>query len=105
MGIFLAGYWLIKVHRRGAVFSNYLFSLEILYFLGSAWISLALSMSSNATAASIGMSLGAVGGTGNMGTALQELTAYPLIALVTLNIARRRLDRNLSWSGLEPSHP
>jgi nitrate/nitrite transporter NarK len=58
-------------------------------------------MSSNVTAASIGMSLGATAGIGNMGTNLQSLTAYPLIALVALNIARRRLDRNRSWSALE----
>ena len=102
--LLLAGYWLIRVNRRCAVFSNYLFSFEILYFIGSAWASLALSISSNVTAASIGMSLGAVAGIGNMGTSVQFLTAYPLIALVALNIARRRLDRSHSWGVLEPSH-
>ena len=103
VAIFLAGYWLILIRRRGVVFSNYVFSMEILFFVLSSWVSLYLAMSSNATAASLGMSLGAMGGTGNMGTALQSLTGYPVIALVGLNLARRSLDRNRSWERLQPS--
>jgi hypothetical protein len=98
VAIFLAGYWLILIRRRGVVFSNYVFSMEILFFVLSSWVSLELGVSSNATAASIGMSLAAMGGTGNMGTALQSLTGYPVIALVGLNLARRHVDRNRSWN-------
>jgi hypothetical protein len=100
---FITGYWLILIRRRGAVFSNYVFSIEILFFVLSSLIPLKLVMSGSATAVSVGMSLGAVGGIGNMGTALQSITAYPLIALVALNLARRHLDRKRSWNPLQPS--
>jgi hypothetical protein len=98
LAIFLTGYWLILVRRRGVVLSNYVFSIEILFFVLSSLVSLPLAMSSNARAVSIGKSLGAVAGIGNMGTALQFLTAYPFIALVFLNLARRHVDRNRSWN-------
>jgi hypothetical protein len=104
-GIFLSGYWLILIRRRGAVLSNYIFSTEILFFVLSSWVSLILAMSRNATAASIGKSFGAVGGIGNTGTALQLLTGYPVIALVALNLARRHVDRNRSWNAFQPSRP
>ena len=105
LAIFLTGYWLILIRRRGAVFSNYVFSMEILFWVLSSLISLRLAMSGNATAVSVGMSLGAVEGIGNMGTALQLLTGYPLIALVALNLARRHVDRNRSWNVPQPSQP
>jgi hypothetical protein len=101
--IFLAGYWLILIRRRGAIFSSYVFSMEILFWVLPGLISLGLAMSGNATAVSVGMSLGAVEGIGNMGTAIQVLTAYPLIFLVALNLARRHVDRNRSWNALQPS--
>jgi hypothetical protein len=101
--LFLAGYWLILIRRRGAVLANYVFSTEILFFVLSSLVSLHLAMSSNPRTASVGMSLGAVGGIGNMGTALQFLTAYPLIALVALNLARRHVDRNGYWNAFQPS--
>ena len=103
LAIFLTGYWLILIRRRGAVFSNYVFSMEILFWVLSPLISLTLAMSGNTTAVSVGMSLGAVEGIGNMGTNLQMLTAYPLIALIALNLARRHLDRARSWNALQPS--
>ena len=103
--IFLAGYWLIQIRRRGTVFSNYVFSLEIAFWVLCEVVELTLMMSGNATAASVGKSLGAVEGIGNMGTALQFLTGYPLIALVALNLARRHLDRKRSWNALQPSQP
>jgi hypothetical protein len=101
--IFLAGYWLILIRRRGVVFSNYVFSMEILFFVLSSFVAVELVMSGNATAVSVGMSLEAVGGIGNMGMAVQVLTGYPLIALVALNLARRHVDRNRSWNALQAS--
>ena len=98
--IFLAGWWLVLIHRRGAIFSNYVFSMEILFWVLSGLIFLRLATSGNATAVSVAMSLGAVEGIGNMGMALQVLTGYPLIALVALNLARRHVDRNRSWNAL-----
>jgi hypothetical protein len=103
--IFLAGYWLIQIRRRGAVFSNYVFSMEILFWVLSTVVSLTFDMSGNATAVAVGMSLGATAGIGNMGTNLQLLTGYPLIALIALNLARRHLDRKRSWNALQPSQP
>ena len=103
--LLLTGYWLILIRRRSVVLSNYVFSMEILFFVLSSLASLRLAMSSNPRAVSVGMSLGAVAGIGNMGTALQFLTAYPLIALVALNLARRHMDRNRSWDALQPSRP
>ena len=55
----------------------------------------------NAATAPFGQSLAAVSGIGNMDTALQLLTAYPVIALVALNLARRHLDRDGSWNALK----
>ena len=103
--ILLTGYWLILIRRGGVILSNYVFSMEILFFVLSSLIALRLAMSSNPRAASIGMSLAAVAGIGSMGPALQFLTAYPLIALVALNLARRHMDRNRSWNAFQPSGP
>jgi hypothetical protein len=103
--IFLAGYWLILIRRRGAVFSNYVFSMEIVFWVLSEVVSSELMMSANATAVAVGRSLGATAGIGNMGTALQILTGYPLIALIALNLARRHVDRKRSWNALQPSQP
>ena len=103
--VLLTGYWLILIRRRGVVLSNYVFSMEILFFVLSSLVSLRLAMSSNPRAVSVGMSLGAAAGIGNMGTALQFLTAYPLIALVALNLARRHMDRNRSWNAFQLPRP
>lgn len=60
------------------VFSNYVFSSEILFWVLSIAVDLALGMSANATAVKVGTSLAAMGRVGNMGIAPQILTAYPL---------------------------
>jgi hypothetical protein len=95
--ILIIGYWLFLIRKRGVVFSNYLFSIEILFWVLNAMVSLKLGMSGNAVTAAFGMSLGAVQGIGNMGTNLQFVTAYPAIALVALNLASRHLDRKGLW--------
>jgi hypothetical protein len=38
-----------------------------------------------------------VGGIGDMGTSIQFIMGYPLVALVALNFARRHLDRKGYW--------
>ena len=103
--VLLTGYWLILIRRKGVVLSNYLFSMEILFFVLSQLVSLPLAMSSNPRTASVGVNLAAVAVMGSMGTALQFLTAYPLIALVALNLARRHMDRNRSWNAFQPPRP
>src|SRR5450432_1732179 len=103
--ILIIGYWLFPIRKRGAVFSNYLFPIEILFFVLNAMASLKLGMSGNAITASLGMSLGAVQGIANMGTILQFVTAYPAIALVALNLAGRRVDRKGLWNVSHLKHP
>jgi hypothetical protein len=95
--IIIVGYWLFLIRKQGVVFSNYLFSVEIIFWVLNAIASLKLSMFGNAATAAFGMSLGAVQGIGNMGTNLQFVTAYPVIALVALNLASRHLDRKGLW--------
>jgi hypothetical protein len=102
VAMFPTGYWLMLIRRKGVVFSNYVFSSEVLFFVLSV-VAFFLNFSGNATAVSVGRSLGAMDGVGNMGTVLQTLTAYPVIALIALNLARRHLDRNRSWNALQPS--
>lgn len=101
--VLLTGYWLILIRRRGVVLSNYVFSMEILFFVLSSCVPLYFAMSSNPRAVFVGMSLGAMAGIGNMGTNLQFLTGYPLIALIALNLARRHVDRNRSWNAFQSS--
>jgi len=100
-----SGALLLRLRRRGITFSNYLFGSEIAYFLGSAAMELALSMSKNHELLLLGHSLAATAGIGNMGTALQLTTAYPLVALLALNLARRRLDRASFWPAPTASEP
>jgi len=87
VGLVLAGYCVIL--------SNFVYSFEILYFLVADMISLALIMSPNKVKQSIGFSM--AGQSGNMGIALQVITWYPEIALIVLNIARRRMNRDGKW--------
>jgi hypothetical protein len=103
LAMFPTGYWLILIRRRGVVFSNYVFCAEILFFMLSAIIEVVLGTSRNTSVASAVKSLASMGGVGNMGTVLQILTAYPVIALIALNLARRHLDRQRSWKFLQPS--
>jgi hypothetical protein len=52
-GLILAGYWLVRLHRRGAVLSNFVFSFEILYIKLSTAADLFLLMSTNPTLPSL----------------------------------------------------
>ena len=102
-GLILAAYWLVRLDRRGTVLSNYVFSLEILFWVAIAVVDLPLAMSHTRTAEEISKSMGAVAGIANMGTALQILTGYPIIGLVVLNVARKYMDRKGLWRTLGPS--
>jgi hypothetical protein len=102
-GLILAAYWLVRLDRRGTVLSNYVFSLEILFWVVIAVVDLPLAMSHNRTAEEISKSMGAVAGIANMGTAPQILTGYPIIGLVVLNIVRKYMDRKKLWRTLGPS--
>jgi hypothetical protein len=100
--LIIAGVRLIHLSRRGVILSNCVFLIEIASWLAYSWFSLGLTMHGG-RAAALGMSMGAVAGIGGMGTAAQLVTGYPLIALVGLNIARRHLDRQGTWSKPAPT--
>ena len=94
--LIVAGALLVRLSRRGVILSNYIFATEIALFVAESLLSVEFMMHGS-NAAAFGMSIGAVGGIGHMGTAAQFITGYPVIALVGLNIARRRLDRRGFW--------
>jgi hypothetical protein len=100
--LIVAGLWLIRFSRRGVTLSNYIFTIETALFVAESLLSLELGMHGG-SAAAIGMSIGALGGIGHMGTAVQFITGYPVIALVGLNVARHRLDRQGAWSKPAPA--
>ncbi len=78
-----SGYLLFRSDRRGVTLSNWLFFCELGYWL--AWTSVPIQI-----AHSYGWST-------SMVTTGQVITAYPIIALVALNLARRHLDRHKKW--------
>ncbi len=103
--VLLTGYWLILVRRIGVVVSNYVFLAELLFFVLSYLAALLLVTYGNPCIASVGRNLSNATVMGSIGTVFQFLTAYPLIALVALNLARRDMDRNLCWNVFPPSRP
>jgi hypothetical protein len=76
----LGGIRLLQLRVQGVTICNSVFVTEILYYL--IIIPFSGTLSSNIAGAS---------GEGNMGIFPQLITAYSLIALVGLNLARRRL--------------
>src|SRR5208282_380527 len=102
-GLIVTGYWLVRLDRRGTVLSNCVFSFEILFWVATTVVGLALAMSHNKTAEEVSNGMAAVAGIANMGTALQILTGYPIIGLVVLNIVRKYMDRKKLWRTLGPS--
>lgn len=80
----LAGIRLWQLRRLGLIICDALFPAEILYFL-------ALSVSRfPGVSEGLKMSITFAGYLANTGLALQWITAFPLIALVALNVAARR---------------
>jgi len=84
--------FLRRLERRGLWICNIVFTGEILYFLGTVAFEV-FSGFAGGEIALIGFSMGAAGGTGDMGISPQTLTGYPIIALIVLNIAYRKLRR------------
>jgi len=92
IALLAASRFLWRLERRGLLICNAVFILEILYFIGGEAIELALALAGG-KARLIALSMGAAGGTGDMGIGPQLLTGYPIIALIVLNIAYRKLHR------------
>jgi len=84
--------FLWRLKRAGLVICSVVFALEILYFVGDAVLAIILWMVGGKPAL-FDLALGATAGTGDMGINAQVLTGYPIIALIVLNIAYRKLHR------------
>lgn len=86
----VAGIALLRVERLGFIMSNLLFSFEILYFLSYACISAFTSTGNNQFWLEVDRSAAAAFGMGNLAFTPQILTAYPVIALILLNVVWRK---------------
>lgn len=84
----LGSVYLLKPRMLGVVVCNAVFITEILYFLSGG-----MFFWGPAVPRSISMSVAAATGIGNMGLGPQLVSAYPLFALVGLNLARRAAVR------------
>lgn len=82
-----AGIFLLRLRIQGVRVSNALFISMIVYFAAGVMLG---------GEGAIGMSIAATAGTGEMGTAPQMLTGYPIISLIVLNLARRKLLKQQS---------
>jgi len=78
--------YLWQLNRRGLRICNLVFGVEIAMFFGGG-AGLVLMMLGGRWAA-VGLSMGAAEGTGGLAIAPQIITAYPVLALVVLNLAR-----------------
>lgn len=76
--------WQLK--HGGLLLCNILFTFELLYLLAQSFLALVLP-------ASLSSSVAGASGIGGLGLAAQYVTAYPLIALIALNLAYRRLQK------------
>lgn len=77
----IAGLHLLRTRLRGVRISNVLFASMVVYFL-FPW---------ELFGPTVDRSMGATAGTGNVGITLQLVTGYPILALIALNVARRKL--------------
>lgn len=99
LATFVAGVFLWRCGRAGRVVSIVVFATEIAYFMANILIEIVLSMAGGDRGQAISLAMGAVGGIAGMGTVLQNITFFPVIALIVLNLAYRSLDRRKSLGG------
>lgn len=98
--LLLASKPLWQLEPRGLRICNLVFAFEIAYFVTSAALGLSLELSDGGTRSQIAASIAATGGIGNMGLSLQLITGYPVVGLIVLNIAYRKLNkRTVGQSG------
>jgi hypothetical protein len=82
-----------RLRERGRTICNILFCAEIAYFWGGTLLcTLAFFIQGKEPLFCHALAVSAGGG--NMGVVLQQITAYPLIALIVLNLAYARLNRS-----------
>jgi len=89
----VCGLWCLRTDRRGLRLCNLLFTLEILYWAVPPVLALylGLALKQHAWAVGLSRSIGGAAGIGNMGLSPQILTAYPVFALIVLNVVYHRL--------------
>jgi hypothetical protein len=85
--------FLWRLQRRGLWICNIVFGGEILYIFATDLL-IVPSIFVGGKLALFDLALGATAGTGDMGINAQVLTGYPIIALIALNIAYRKLHRH-----------
>lgn len=90
IALLVGGTFLWRLERRGLSICNIVFGGEIIYFCLDIAFGF-FSMFAGGKVRLLGLSMGAAAGTGDMGISAQILTGYPIIALVGLNIAYRKL--------------
>ncbi|MGA3168502.1 MAG: hypothetical protein ABSF14_20560 [Terriglobia bacterium] len=98
LALTVGGTYLWRLSRRGLVISNVVFVTEIAWFIGNVALALALGMSGGRWGL-LGGSIAAAGGIGAMGTAPQIITAYPVWALVALNLVCGSFPNHALHSG------
>lgn len=86
----IAGIRLWQTKPKGVGICNALSPVEVLYFF------LIIVLSLPAFPRTSIMSLAEATGVGNVGLTVQWISGYPLIALVVLNLVRRRLDSTVA---------
>jgi len=94
--LILGSIFVWKLGRLGLAICNSVFAAEIVYFLGGSLIIMPLLTLLGGKSCLFGDSLGATAGIGDMGILPQVLTGYPIIALIVLNLAYRKLDVAMS---------
>lgn len=87
----VAAFLLWKLERRGLLLCNLLFGFELLSWIVGATITLVLVSSSSREFKQIGLSLAGASGIGDIGLAPQFVIAYPVLALIALNLAYHKL--------------
>jgi hypothetical protein len=89
----LSGFSLWRNGRSALRLCNWFFGSELAYWVGSAMLVVMLVTSKSDWAHRLGMTIGSVGGIGDMGTAPQVLSLYPVWVLVLLNVAYWRIGK------------
>lgn len=86
--LIFGGIRLLQLRTSGVALCNAVFVAEILYVIavGFLW--------TTAVSTSVSGSVGAASGVGSVGLSPQLICGYPLLALVCLNLARKRLNRH-----------
>lgn len=89
----LGGAHLFRLRPSGVTICNAVFVGEVLYFLALGFLWSLLPVSSG---------VGAATGVGNMGLSPQLISGYPLVALIFLNLARRKRRQTTNTTMASP---